>query len=98
MRGRRWLGRIAAVGALGAMVTALALGIGAWRSRGLVDAGAALVSDEEYVPAARPPTPAGGAGPRDRRPPYYPRPAYAGLGHDEAALRQARDAGRLRPR
>src|SRR5258705_3716260 len=97
MRGRRWLGRIAAVGALGAMVTALALGIGAWRSRGLVDAGAALVSDEEYLPAARALTRAGVAAPRDARAHYYLGLAYAGLGQDQAALRHARDAARLPP-
>src|SRR5258705_12529867 len=97
MRGRRWLGRIAAVGALGAMVTALALGIGAWRSRGLVDAGAALVSDEEYLPAARALTRAVVAAPRDARAHYFLGLAYAGLGEDEAALRHARDAGRLPP-
>lgn len=98
MRGRRWLGRIAAVGALGAMVTALALGIGAWRSRGLVDAGAALVSDEAYLPAARALTRAVVAAPRDARAHYYLGLAYAGLGQDEAALRHARDAVRLAPR
>src|SRR5258705_12935131 len=94
MRGRRWLGRIAVVGALGAMVTALALGIGASRSRGLVDAGAALVSDEEYVPAARALTRAGVAAPRDARGHYYLGLADAGLRQDEAAPPHPPDAGR----
>ena len=98
MHGSRWLVRIAAVGALGATVTALALGIGAWRSRGLVDAGAALVSDEEYLPAARALTRAVVAAPRDARAHYYLGLAYAGLGQDGAALSHARDAVRLAPR
>ena len=95
---RRWLRRIIAVGALGAAVTALALGIGAWRSRGLVDAGARLVSDEDYLPATRALTRAVVAAPRDARAHYYLGLAYAGLGQDEAALHHVRDAVRLAPR
>ena len=87
-----------AVGALGAAVTALALGIGAWRSRGLVDAGARLVSDEDYLPATRALTRAVVAAPRDARAHYYLGLAYAGLGQDEAALHHVRDAVRLAPR
>ena len=98
MRGRRWLGRIVAVGALAATVTALAFGIGEWRARGLVDTGAALVSREEYLPAARALTRAVVAAPRDARAHYYLGLAYAGLGQDAAALTHARDAVRLAPR
>ena len=98
MHGKRWLVRIAAVGALGAAMIALALGIAAWRSRGLVETGAALVSDEAYLPAARVLTRAVVAAPRDARAHYYLGLAYAGLGQDEAALRHAQDAVRLAPR
>lgn len=98
MHGRRWLVRIAALGAVGAAVTALALGIGAWRSRGLVETGAALVSDEAYLPAARALTRAVVAAPHDARAHYYLGLAYAGLGQDGAALSHARDAVRLAPR
>jgi Flp pilus assembly protein TadD len=98
MHKKRWLVGIVAVGALGAAVTALALGVGAWRARGLVERGAALVSDEEYVPAARALARAVVAAPRDARAHYYLGLAYAGLGHDQAALSHARDAVRLAPR
>jgi hypothetical protein len=94
---RRWLRRIIAVGALGAAVTALALGIGAWRSRGLVDAGARLVSDEDYLPATRALTRAVVAAPRDARAHYYLGLAYAGVGLCGAASIHLWEAARLAP-
>jgi Flp pilus assembly protein TadD len=84
--------------ALVATVVALGLGISAWRARGLVDSGASLVLDGEYVPAARQLTRAVVAAPRDARAHYYLGLAYAGLGQDAAALSHARDAVRLAPR
>jgi Flp pilus assembly protein TadD len=86
-----------AAAALVAAVVALALGISAWRARGLVDAGATLVLDGEYLPAARQLTRAVVAAPRDARAHYYLGLAYAGLGQDAAALSHARDAVRLAP-
>jgi Flp pilus assembly protein TadD len=98
MRSNRWLGRIGVGGLVVAVVTALALGIGEWRARGLVEAGATLVSDEEYLSAARQLARAVAAAPRDARAHYYLGLAYAGLGQDRAALSHARDAVRLAPR
>lgn len=98
MRSRWWLVRIAAVGAIGAAMIALALGIGEWRFLNMVEAGAELVSEEEYLPAARALTRAVVAAPRDARAHYYLGLAYAGLGQDEAALSHARNAVRLAPR
>jgi Flp pilus assembly protein TadD len=98
MHGNPWLGRIV-MGALAvAAVTALALGIGEWRARGSVEAGASLVADEEYLPAARELVRAVAAAPRDARAHYYLGQAYAGLGQDGAALNHAREAVRLAPR
>lgn len=97
MHSRPWLARLMAAAALVAAVVALALGISAWRARGLVDAGATLVLDGEYLPAARQLTRAVVAAPRDARAHYYLGLAYAGLGQDAAALSHARDAVRLAP-
>ena len=95
---RPWLARLMAAAALAVAVVALALGISAWRARGLVDAGANLVLDGEYLPAARELTRAVVAAPRDARAHYYLGLAYAGLGQDAAAISHARDAVRLAPR
>lgn len=98
MHPRPWLARLLAAVALVATVVALALGVSAWRARGLVEAGASLVLDGEYLPAARELTRAVVAAPRDARAHYYLGLAYAGLGQHAAALSHARDAVRLAPR
>ncbi|HEX7787482.1 MAG TPA: tetratricopeptide repeat protein [Methylomirabilota bacterium] len=97
MQSRPWLARFMAAAALVVAVVALALGVSAWRARGLIDAGATLVLDGEYLPAARQLTRAVVAAPRDARAHYYLGLAYAGLGQDAAAISHARDAVRLAP-
>jgi Flp pilus assembly protein TadD len=97
MHRRPWLARILAGAALVATAVALALGVSAWRARGLVDAGASLVLDGEFLPAARQLTRAVVAAPRDARAHYYLGLAYAELGQDAAAISHARDAVRLAP-
>ncbi len=98
MHPRPWLARLFAAVALVATVVGLALGVSAWRARGLVEAGASLVLDGEYLPAARELTRAVVVAPRDARAHYYLGLAYAGLGQHAAALSHARDAVRLAPR
>jgi Flp pilus assembly protein TadD len=98
MPNRTWLARLLAATALVAAVVVLALGISAWRARGLVDSGASLVLDGDYLPAARQLTRAVVSAPRDARAHYYLGLAYAGLGQDAAAISHARDAVRLAPR
>ena len=98
MHPRPWLARLLAAVALVATVVGLALGVSAWRARWLVEAGASLVLDGEYLPAARELTRAVVAAPRDARAHYYLGLAYAGLGQHAAALSHARDAVRLAPR
>lgn len=98
MHSKAWLTRLLAAVALIAAVVVLGLGVSAWRARGLVDSGASLVLDGEYLPAARELTRAVVAAPRDARAHYYLGMAYAGLGQDAAALSHARDAVRLAPR
>lgn len=93
-----WLNRIMAAGALAAAVLALAAGVSAWRAHGLVEAGASLVMDGQYLPAARELARAVVAAPRDARAHYFLGLAYAGLGQDAAALSHAREAVRLAPR
>ena len=83
MHSRPWLARSMAAAALVVAVVALALGVSAWRARGLIDAGATLVLDGEYLPAARQLTRAVVAAPRDARAHYYLGLAYAGLGQDD---------------
>lgn len=98
MRKSPWLGWIVGAGVLAATVTALAGGVGEWRARGLVEDGATLVSDENYLAAARQLARAVAAAPRDARAHYYLGLAYAGLGENTAALSHAEDAVRLAPR
>jgi len=98
MHRMRWLGRIAVAGALAGAVVALALGLGAWRTHGMVEAGARLVRDGEYLSAARQLARAVAVAPRDARAHYLLGLAYAGLGQDVAAVSHAEDAVRLAPR
>ena len=93
-----WIGRIAMGGVLAGALVALAGGPGWWRTRGLVESGATLVSDGQYLPAVRQLVQAVAAAPRDARAHYYLGLAYAGLGQDAAALSHAEDAVRLAPR
>jgi Flp pilus assembly protein TadD len=93
-----WVGRLALGGALAAALAALASGPAWWRAHGLVESGATLVSDGQYVPAVRQLVQAVAAAPRDARAHYYLGLAYAGLGQDAAALSHAQDAVRLAPR
>ncbi len=94
----RWLGLTATGVLLGALVISLTGGLGHWRSRRLVNDGAALVSEGRYVPAARSLLEAVTTTPGDARAHYYLGLAYAGLGQDVAALHHAEDAVRLSPR
>jgi Flp pilus assembly protein TadD len=80
-----------------ALLAVLAAGPAWWRARGLVESGATLVSDEQYLPAVRQLVQAVAAAPGDARAHYYLGLAYAGLGQDAAALSHAEDAVRLAP-
>ena len=93
-----WIGRLALAGVLVGALAALAGGPGWWRAHGLVESGATLVSDGQYLPAVRQLVQAVAAEPRDARAHYYLGLAYAGLGQDAAALSHAQDAVRLAPR
>lgn len=93
-----WIARLALGGVLAAALAVLASGPAWWRARGLVESGATLVSDGQYVPAVRQLVQAVAAAPRDARAHYYLGLAYAGLGQDAAALSHAQDAVRLAPR
>ncbi|HWP75671.1 MAG TPA: tetratricopeptide repeat protein [Methylomirabilota bacterium] len=93
-----WIGRLAMGGVLAAALAALASGPAWWRAHGLVESGATLVSDGEYLPAVRQLVQAVAAAPQDARAHYYLGLAYAGLGQDAAALSHAEDAVRLAPR
>jgi Flp pilus assembly protein TadD len=93
-----WIGRLALAGVLVGTLAALAGGLGWWRAHGLVESGATLVSDGQYLPAVRQLVQAVAAEPRDARAHYYLGLAYAGLGQDAAALSHAEDAVRLAPR
>lgn len=97
MHRKPWLNRIMAAGALAAAVLALAFGISAWHTRGLVEGGARLVLDGEYLPAARELARAVVVAPRDARAHYFLGLAYSGLGQDAAALTHVREAVRLAP-
>jgi Flp pilus assembly protein TadD len=90
-----WIGRLALAGVLVGALAALAGGPGWWRAHGLVESGATLVSDGQYLPAVRQLVQAVAAEPRDARAHYYLGLAYAGLGQDAAALSHAEDAVRL---
>lgn len=92
-----WLGGLA-LAALAVALLGLAGGTARWRARGLVERGATLVSDDQYVPAVRQLVQAVAEEPRDARAHYYLGLAYSGLGQDEAALSHAEDAVRLAPR
>jgi Flp pilus assembly protein TadD len=97
MNANRWLGRILA-GALATVALAALLGGPTrWRARWLVEDGATLVSNEQYLPAARQLARAVATAPRDARAHYYLGLAYAGLGQHAAALSHAEDAVRLAP-
>jgi Flp pilus assembly protein TadD len=97
MRLNRWAGRIL-VGAVVTAALAALLGVPTrWRARGLVETGATLVSNEQYLPAARQLARAVATAPRDARAHYYLGLAYAGLGQDAAALSHAEVAVRLAP-
>jgi Flp pilus assembly protein TadD len=93
-----WIGRLAMGGVLAAALAALASGPAWWRAHGLVENGATLVSDGQYLPAVRQLVQAVAAAPHDARAHYYLGLAYAGLGQDAAALSHAEDAVRLAPR
>jgi Flp pilus assembly protein TadD len=93
-----WIGRLAMGGVLAAALAGLASGPAWWRAHGLVESGATLVSDGEYLPAVRQLVQAVAAAPHDARAHYYLGLAYAGLGQDAAALSHAEDAVRLAPR
>jgi Flp pilus assembly protein TadD len=93
-----WIGRLAMGGVLAAALAALASGPAWWRAHGLVESGATLVSDGQYLPAVRQLVQAVAAEPHDARAHYYLGLAYAGLGQDAAALSHAEDAVRLAPR
>ena len=93
-----WIGRLALAGVLVGVLAALVGGPGWWRAHGLVESGATLVSDGQYLPAVRQLVQAVAAEPRDARAHYYLGLAYAGLGQDAAALSHAQDAVRLAPR
>ncbi len=95
--GWRWLGWTATGVLLGALLISLTGGIVHWRTRRLVDDGAALVSEGRYVPAARSLLEAVSTTPGDARAHYYLGLAYAGLGQETAALRHTEDAVRLSP-
>ncbi|MGH7299000.1 MAG: tetratricopeptide repeat protein [Candidatus Rokuibacteriota bacterium] len=94
----RWLGGILAGGLLASALMVLIGGPSQWRTRGLVQSGATLVSEERYLPAIRHLVRAVATEPRDARAHYYLGLAYAGLGQDAAALGHAEDAVRLAPR
>jgi Flp pilus assembly protein TadD len=85
-------------GLLAVAIVATIGGVSEWRARGLVDDGATLVSDEQYLPAARQLARAVATAPRDARAHYYLGLAYAGLGQGAAALSHTEDAVRLAPR
>src|SRR5260370_10146160 len=85
-------------GVLAAALAALASGPAWWRAHGLVENGATLVSDGQYLPAVRQLVQAVAAAPHDARAPHYLPPAYAGLGQDAAALSHVADAVPLAPR
>jgi Flp pilus assembly protein TadD len=93
-----WLGGLAIGGVLAVVLVALGGGPAWWRARGLVESGATLVSDEQYLPAVRQLIQAVATAPGDARAHYYLGLAYAGLGQDAAALSHAEDAVRLAPR
>ncbi len=94
----RWLGGVLAGGLLATIVMAVIGGPSQWRTRGLVQSGATLVSEERYLPAIRQLVRAVATAPHDARAHYYLGLAYAGLGQDAAALDHAEDAVRLAPR
>jgi Flp pilus assembly protein TadD len=97
MKMSSWFGRIL-IGAMAVVALAAILGLPArWRVRWLVEDGATLVSNEQYLPAARRLAQAVATAPRDARAHYYLGLAYAGLGQDAAALSHAEDAVRLAP-
>lgn len=92
-----WLGGLAVV-VVAVALLGLASATARWRARGLVERGATLVSDDQYVPAVRQLVQAVAEAPRDARAHYYLGLAYSGLGQDAAALSHAEDAVRLAPR
>src|SRR5260370_35648094 len=85
-------------GVLAAALAALASGPAWWRAHGLVESGATLVSDGQYLPAVRQLVQAVAAAPHDARAHYYLGLAYAGLGQDAAPLSHAEGPVRLAPR
>ena len=68
-----------------------------WRGQEPVEQGMRLVSEGDYVPAARALARAVALAPRDARAHYYLGLAYAGLGRSEASVNHLEEAVQLRP-